>query len=103
MKVGDRIYTTRFCTVRIKEVFETEEEARENGYKEPTYYKGNFDVLGKSIGINRMVFAAVKKSGAISMSWNFLLRLNGLNYIGALGKKGNELETYLDEIVRLGF
>ena len=61
MKVGDRIYTPRFCTVQIKEVFETEEEAIKNGYKEPTYYKGNFDVLGKSIGIKRMVFAAVKK------------------------------------------
>ena len=33
-----------------------------------------------------------------------LLRIvDGLDYIGALGKKGDELETYLDEIVRLGF
>ena len=29
--------------------------------------------------------------------------VDGLDYIGALGKKGDELETYLDEIVRLGF
>ena len=33
-----------------------------------------------------------------------LLRIvEGLDYIGALGKKGDELETYLDEIIRLGF
>lgn len=33
-----------------------------------------------------------------------LLRIvDGLDYIGALGKKGDELEIYLDEIVRLGF
>ena len=33
-----------------------------------------------------------------------LLRIvEGLDYIGALGKKRDELETYLDEIVRLGF
>ena len=61
MKVGDRIYTPRFCTVRIKEVFETEEEARENGYKEPTYYKGDYEILGKSLDMYNMLFAAVKK------------------------------------------
>ena len=33
-----------------------------------------------------------------------LLRIvDGLDYIGALGTKGAELETYLDEIIRLGF
>lgn len=33
-----------------------------------------------------------------------LIRIvNGLDYIGALGKKGDELESYLDEIIRLGF
>ena len=33
-----------------------------------------------------------------------LLRIvDGLDYIGALDKKGDELETYLDEIVRLVF
>lgn len=61
MKIGDTIYTPRFCTVRIEEVFETKDEAKTNGYTEPTYYKGDYDVLGKSIGVNRMAFAAVKK------------------------------------------
>ena len=33
-----------------------------------------------------------------------LLRIvDDLDYIGALGKKGDKLETYLDEIIRLGF
>lgn len=33
-----------------------------------------------------------------------LLRIvDGLDNIGALGKTGDELENYLDEIVRLGF
>lgn len=61
MNKGDYIYTPRFCNVRIEEVFENRDEAMENGYTEPTYYKGDYDVLGKSIGVNRMVFAAVKK------------------------------------------
>lgn len=29
--------------------------------------------------------------------------VGGLEYIGALGKSGDELENYLDEIIRLGF
>lgn len=61
MKKGDYIYTPRFCNVRIEEVFSDETVARENGYTEPTHYRGDYDVLGKSIGVNGMVFAAVKK------------------------------------------
>ena len=61
MNKGDYIYTPRFCNVRIEEVFENRDKARENGYTEPTHYKGDYDVFGKSIGVNRMVFAAVKK------------------------------------------
>lgn len=61
MKKGDCIYTPRFCTVIIEEVFESEDKARENGYVEQTYYNGEYKVLGKSIGMNRMVFAAVKR------------------------------------------
>lgn len=29
--------------------------------------------------------------------------VGGLEYIGALGKTGDELENYLDEIIRLNF
>lgn len=61
MKKGDYIYTPRFCNVRIEEVFSDETVARENGYTEPTHYNGEYEILGKSIGWNRMIFAAVKK------------------------------------------
>ena len=46
MKIGDSVYTPRFCTVRIKAIFENEVEARAAGYCEPTYYKGDHIILG---------------------------------------------------------
>jgi len=63
MKIGDSIYTPRFCTCRINEVIEDAHVAYEAGYREPTHYDDNpdYDILGKHIGTNRMVFAAVKK------------------------------------------
>ena len=61
MVKGDYIYTPRFSRVRIAEVFENMEIAKANGYTEPTHYEGEYDVLGKSTGIDRMVFCAVKK------------------------------------------
>ena len=61
MKKGDYIYTPRFCNVRVEEVFGSRDEAKENGYTELTHYNGEYDVLGKSLGINKMVFAAVRK------------------------------------------
>lgn len=37
-------------------------------------------------------------------AYDKLIRIvDGLDYIGALGKKGDDLEDYLDEIIRLGF
>lgn len=62
MKVNERIYTPRFCTVTVEKIFENRKEARQEGYTEPTYYEENgFTILGKSIGFNRMVFAGVKE------------------------------------------
>lgn len=58
MKAGEKVYTPRFCTVEIKEVFRSREEAEKAGYKEPTYYKGDFGVLGKSLDLYHMEFAA---------------------------------------------
>lgn len=62
MKVGDWIQTPRFCRVRIKEVFNSEAEAMEAGYEEPTYYdKGEgWTIFGKSLDEYHMVFAAVR-------------------------------------------
>ena len=61
MNIGDYVYTPRFCTVQIEEIFETMEAAKANGYIEPTYYRGEYKVFGKSCGINKMKFAAVKE------------------------------------------
>jgi hypothetical protein len=63
MEIGTRIYTPRFCTVIIKEVYEDAHQAYEHGYKEPTHYDDNseYDILGKSTSLNHMVFAAVRK------------------------------------------
>ena len=61
MKIGDSVYTPRFCTVRIKAIFATEAEAHAVGYCEPTYYKGDHIILGKSLDMYHMEFAAVPK------------------------------------------
>ena len=61
MKIGDFVYTPRFCTVRISAAFATEAEARAAGFCEPTYYKGNHIILGKSLDVYHMEFAAVAK------------------------------------------
>ena len=63
MKIGDYVYTPRFCTVKIKEIFASEVEARKNGYNEPTHYKGEYTILGKSLDVYSMEFAAVPKGG----------------------------------------
>lgn len=62
MKKGDWVTTPRFLSVRINEVFDSKSLAYENGYREPTHYRDeNWGILGKSIDINRMVFAAYRK------------------------------------------
>jgi hypothetical protein len=61
MKKGDYVKTPRFCTVKIEEVFENARSARAEGYTEPTHYEGEYEILGKHTGINRMIFAAIKK------------------------------------------
>lgn len=60
MQKGDTVHTPRFGNVIIEDVFDTKYEARENGYTEPTYYDGNFEVFGKSLDMYHMVFAATK-------------------------------------------
>ena len=62
MKIGDKVYTPRFCTVQIKEIFSSVFEARERGYTEPTYYADyEFVVVGKSLDMYHMEFAAYRK------------------------------------------
>ncbi len=49
MKIGDSVYTPRFCTVRISTIFENEAEAHAAGFCEPAYCKGDYVILGKII------------------------------------------------------
>lgn len=62
MKKGDYIMTPRFCTVRIEKVCKSSDTAHKQGFVEPTYYESlEYNILGKHTGINRMIFAAIKK------------------------------------------
>lgn len=61
MKAGDRVYTPRFCTVMIGKVFGSAQEARAAGYREPTHYSGEYVVVGKSLDMYHMEFAAYKR------------------------------------------
>ena len=61
MKIGDSVYTPRFCTVRINAIFENEAEARAAGFCEPTYYEGDHVILGKVLDMYSMEFAAGPK------------------------------------------
>ena len=61
MKKGDKVYTRRFCTVEVKEVFQSRREAQEAGYTEDAYYNGvDYLIFGKSIDMYHMEFAAAK-------------------------------------------
>lgn len=62
MKSGEFVYTPRFCTVKIEKVIDDANQARSEGYFEPTHYNHpDYDVLGKHTGVNKMTFAAVRK------------------------------------------
>lgn len=61
MKIGDYVYTPRFCTVKIKEIFTSAADAQKNGYYEQTYYNGDYIILGKVLDQYSMEFAAVPR------------------------------------------
>jgi hypothetical protein len=62
MLKGDFINTPRFLKVKIEDIL-TADEAQNQGFTEPTHYINDpeFYIFGKSIGINRMIFAAVRR------------------------------------------
>ena len=63
MKQGEYIRTPRFGTVKIQRVYDCRSDAQRDGYTEPTYYDNSeYGIAGKSIDINRMIFAAYKKN-----------------------------------------
>lgn len=62
MKKGDRVYTPRFCTVKLDKVFRNEANARKAGYTEPTHTDiDGYGILGKTIDAYHMTFAAYRK------------------------------------------
>ena len=62
LKKGFYVHTPRFCTVEIREVFDSKDKAYEAGFTESTNYENiGYDVFGKDLGCNRMHFAAIKK------------------------------------------
>ncbi len=62
IKKGDWVVTPRFLKVRIEKVFQREETARKYGFTEPTHYRDDeYGILGKSLDLYHMIFAAYKK------------------------------------------
>jgi hypothetical protein len=59
---GAVVQTPRFLSVMLSEVFPSREAAFAAGFAEPTHFEsGCYDVLGKTLGNNRMIFAAAMK------------------------------------------
>lgn len=63
LHAGDYVDTPRFCHVQLERVYRDEAEMRRDGYTELTDYRNSeYVVCGKSVGLNRMTFAAALKS-----------------------------------------
>jgi len=61
LKRGDYVETPRFLRVKVSEIL-FRNDAREQGFTEPMHYENpDYDIFGKCLGENRMVFAAVLK------------------------------------------
>lgn len=45
----------------FRAIFTTVAEAHTNGFREPTYYKGEYTILGKVLDAYHMEFAAIPK------------------------------------------
>lgn len=76
LRAGDMAYTPRFCTVTVKEVFDSRNAAESAGYTEQTYYEdGSYGILGKSLDLYHMEFAAYKKQEG---KWGNILIKKGI-------------------------
>ena len=58
-EINEYVKTLRFLDVRISAIFTKAEDARTLGFTEPTYYKGDFEVLGRQYASDRMDFCAI--------------------------------------------
>ena len=64
IKLGDKVETPRFLTVRIQAFFLSVEVANENGFTEPSHFRDeDYVIWGKPMGNNRMIFAAIPRDG----------------------------------------
>lgn len=62
IKLGDRVETPRFPTVKISAMFLTVEIANENGFTEGSHFRDeDYVIWGKPLGNNRMIFAAIPR------------------------------------------
>ena len=62
-QLGDKINTPRFLKVRIAAMFENIELADNCGFTESTdFIDADYQIKGKHIGENRMLFAAIKRN-----------------------------------------
>ena len=62
IKKGDYIRSPRFLNVRITEVYPSVAALEEAGFRETTHFQDpDYEVFGRSVGLNRMEFAAGKK------------------------------------------
>ena len=69
MKKGTYVYTPRFWSVKISEVFRSKDEAKKAGFTEPTHYENpEFGVLGRSIDMYHMEFAAYGKNDEVGVN-----------------------------------
>lgn len=63
IRIGDKVQTPRFLTVRIAAMFESVELAESCGFTEGTDFRDeDYHIRGKHIGENRMLFAAVNRN-----------------------------------------
>ena len=61
-QVGDYIQTPRFCQVQVSAVFRDFDTCYSCGFQESAHVIGReYVVYGKSIGMNRMIFAVCPK------------------------------------------
>jgi len=62
IRVGDKVQTPRFLTVRISAMFEDTGLAEICGFTEPTHFRDEeYHIYGKHFGENCMLFAAAKR------------------------------------------
>ena len=108
MKKGDYVNIPRFLRVRLEAVYGCPEELYAEGYKEPTHYKSDaYTVLGKSIGDNRMLFAAARipaqPDASIALSRARAIELLNAIIDQEIEKEGIKSRAAFETLVNAGF